>query len=82
MLVMSVCRKEKNEGRLRIWLPKGKRWIREALESISAVRELNDGEPSSISSEALRILEKELSWFKKDSYKHPTHLPKTIPTRS
>lgn len=59
---MKVPKKD-NEGRLRVWLPLTKRWIREALGHKVATREDCQGVPSSISSEVVRILEEELGWF-------------------
>lgn len=56
-------RSEKNEGRLRVWLPESKRWIREALEHLSTYREAHDSIPSSVSLEVVNILERELCSF-------------------
>lgn len=56
-------RKRPNEGRLRVWLPEQSRWVREALAHSAHMREAVEGVPSSISAEALRILERALGGF-------------------
>lgn len=60
-----TTRKSHNDGRLRIWLPEDKRWIRDALAHVEALNE-HRGFPSSISATAVSILEKELEWFHKE----------------
>lgn len=63
-----------NEGRFRLWIPKQKRWIREALSHIVSMRESQEGTPSSISMEALRILERALEPFMGRKSKKIIHL--------
>lgn len=56
-------RSQPNDGRLRIWLPEKARWVREALSHSATMREMTEGIPSSISAEALRVLERALGGF-------------------
>lgn len=58
-----IGRTDKNDGRLRCWLPESVRWIREALSHAAAHRESEEGVPSSASMEMVKILERELGWF-------------------
>ena len=70
----TLDRMEHNDGRLRVWLPKDKRWIREALAHVVNMRELA-GTPSSISNEVVMMLEEKLKWFVKDAAKKEKGTP-------